>query len=279
MTQSALAVEASKDAGGENFPVGSVLLPKALRPHVARFYRFAREADDIADAPNLPPDDKISRLDAYGETLETGHGAVPAALGLRASLDETGVTQRHALDLLSAFKQDALKNRYADWAELMDYCNRSAAPVGRFLLDLHGEDQAGYAASDALCNALQVINHLQDCGKDFTEMDRVYLPQDWMAQHSAVLADLAAVQLSDAMRSVLDQCLVQTQRLLSLAGPLPKQCTSKRLGAESAVILALAQQLTAALGARDPLAEKVVFSKPKMLRIGIAALARYFLRL
>lgn len=277
MTQSALAVEASKDSAGENFPVGSFLLPKALRPHVARFYAFAREADDIADAPELPPQEKISRLNAYAQTLESGHGPVSAALRLRESLLETGVTQRHALDLISAFQQDAVKNRYASWGELMDYCNRSASPVGRYLLDLHGEDPAGYGASDMLCNALQVINHLQDCGKDYREMDRVYIPQDWIAAHGAETSALASPHLTGQMRAVLNRCIEETHNLLRRAKPLAKACKSKRLGAESAVIFALAEQLTHALETRDPLAERVVFSKPKMARISLGALARYFL--
>lgn len=277
MTKSALAVEASKDAGGENFPVGSFLLPKSLRPHVIRFYDFAREADDIADAPELPPQEKISRLNAYAETLESGHGPVSAALRLRQSLEETGITQRHALDLISAFQQDAVKSRYANWGELMEYCERSASPVGRYLLDLHGEDPAGYGASDMLCNALQVINHLQDCGKDYREMDRVYIPQDWIKAHGAETSALASPHLTGQMRGVLNRCIAETHNLLKRAKTLPKACKSKRLGAESAVIFTLAQKLTIALETRDPLAERVVFSKPKMARISLGALARFYL--
>lgn len=277
MTKSALAVEASKGSGGENFPVGSFLLPKALRPHVMRFYAFAREADDIADSPDLPPQEKISRLNAYAQTLQSGHGPVSTALRLRQSLEETQVTQAHALDLISAFQQDAVKSRYANWVELMEYCNRSAAPVGRYLLDLHGEDPAGYGASDMLCNALQVINHLQDCGKDYRDMDRVYIPQDWIAAHGAQTSALASPHLTGQMRAVLNRCIEETRNLLVRARPLPKTCKSKRLGAESAIILALAKKLTQALAARDPLAERVEFSKPKMARIGLGAAARYYL--
>ncbi|MEM7569543.1 MAG: squalene synthase HpnC [Pseudomonadota bacterium] len=277
MTKSALAVDASKDSGGENFPVGSFLLPKVLRPHVMRFYAFAREADDIADAPHLPPQEKISRLNAYAETLQSGHGPVSTALRLRQSLDECGVTQQHALDLISAFQQDAVKQRYANWGELMDYCNRSASPVGRYLLDLHGEDPAGYPASDMLCNALQVINHLQDCGKDYREMDRVYLPLDWISGHGAQVENLASPHLTGQMRAVLNRCLEETRGLLVRARPLLPQCKSKRLGAESAVILALAERLVEALANQDPLAQRVVFSKPRMALIAVGALARYAL--
>ncbi len=277
MKQSALAVDPSKDATGENFPVGSFLLPAALRPHVARFYAFAREADDIADAHHLPPQEKISRLNAYAETLQTGNGPVSTAVRLKLSLDETGVTPRHALDLISAFQQDAVKQRYANWGELMDYCNRSASPVGRYLLDLHGEDPSGYAASDMLCNALQVINHLQDCGKDYREMDRVYLPMDWISGHGTQVEALASPHLTGQMRAVLNRCLDETRSLLLRAKPLPKQCKSKRLGAESAVILTLAERLVDALSSDDPLARRVVFSKPRMALISLGALFRFAL--
>ncbi|MEM6467341.1 MAG: squalene/phytoene synthase family protein, partial [Pseudomonadota bacterium] len=152
-----------KSAETENFPVGSFLLPAPLRPHVMAFYGFARAIDDVADAGDLEPDEKIRRLQGFGAALE-GQNDDPAydkAIRLRASLLETDVPTRHGLDLISAFEQDAVKGRYGSWDELMDYCDRSASPVGRYLLDLHGEDPAGYPASDALCNALQVINHLQ----------------------------------------------------------------------------------------------------------------------
>lgn len=173
-----------KDAAYENFPVGSWLLPAALRPHVARFYAYARAIDDIADSPDLSPDEKVARLDGFARALngEEDDPAYAKAHAMRQCLDATGITRRHCLDLVSAFKQDAVKGRYASWSELVDYCDRSAAPVGRFLLDLHGGSREGYAASDALCNALQVINHLQDCQDDYRKLDRVYLPLDWMRE-------------------------------------------------------------------------------------------------
>ena len=129
-----------KDRGDENFPVGSALISARLRPHVHAFYAFARNADDIADSPDLAPEDKVRRLDAMQAVLlgEAADGS-PSATQLRASLAECGVTPRHATDLLVAFRQDAVKNRYANWDELLDYCRVSAMPVGRHVLDLHGE--------------------------------------------------------------------------------------------------------------------------------------------
>src|SRR4051812_40149661 len=128
-----------KGAGDENFPVGSWLLPRPLRPHVAAYYAFARAIDDIADNPDLDAGDKTRRLDAFGAAL-AGGSADPhyaKAEALRLTLAATGISARHGLDLISAFKQDAIKRRYADWNELIDYCLRSASPVGRFLCDLH----------------------------------------------------------------------------------------------------------------------------------------------
>ena len=157
MTTSAVETPSGKTAADENFPVGSWLLPARLRPHVARFYRFARAVDDIADNPELTPEDKIARLDRFAHALGMRGDEYPAletARHLRESLEETGVPARHALDLIAAFKQDAVKDRYHNWDDLMGYCALSANPVGRYLLDLHGENPAGYAASDALCSSL-----------------------------------------------------------------------------------------------------------------------------
>ena len=159
-----------KDVAYENFPVGSWLLPRSLRPYIATFYRYARAIDDIADSPSLSANEKLRRLDGFAHAVKGGEcheRGYEKAHAMRNVLLETGIDTRHCLDLVSAFKQDAVKLRYRSWEELIDYCNRSAAPVGRFLLDLHGGSRSGYEASDALCNALQVINHLQDCQDDY----------------------------------------------------------------------------------------------------------------
>src|SRR5438445_736787 len=163
--------------GDEHFPVGSWLIRRDLRVHVHAFYRFARNADDIADNPALNPEDKVRRLDRMATILEGAPGTdSPAASAMRASLAETGVTAQHCHDVLHAFRLDATKLRYRDWDDLMEYCRYSAAPVGRQLLDLHGESRDTWPVSDALCAALQVLNHLQDCADDYRNLDRVYLP-------------------------------------------------------------------------------------------------------
>jgi squalene synthase HpnC len=261
-----------KGAADENFPVGSFLLPPKLRPHVAVFYAYARAIDDIADDPDLAPDDKVARLSGMaaaiqGETQDEGYAK---AVRMRASLIETGITEKHCLDLISAFQQDAVKGRYANWAELMDYCDRSAAPVGRYLLDLHGEDPSDYRYSDALCNALQVINHLQDCQADFRRLDRVYLPLDWLGEKNGAVDDLDRPRASGAIRHTIDRCLEGCEDLMAEAKLLPAHLTSRRLAAESAVIVKIALRLMNELARRDPIAERVELTRPQFVICGVA---------
>jgi squalene synthase HpnC len=260
------AVEApsGKDAAYENFPVGSWLLPAALRPHIAVFYAFARAIDDIADSPTLPPQEKLDRLGLFEAALLSGapdHAGLDKARRMRASLDATGTTPQHCLDLIAAFKQDAVKGRYKDWDDLLGYCILSAAPVGRYLLDLHGGSRHGYPASDALCMALQVINHLQDCKDDYRTLDRVYIPGDWLAETGLDVDVLAAPAAPPALRRVLDRTLDATERLLRDADPLPAGLRSRRLAMESAAIISIASKLIAKLRREDPLARRVVLSK------------------
>lgn len=260
----ALETPSGKGAGDENFPVGSFLLPRALRPHVATFYAFARAIDDIADNPALAPDDKIARLEAFADALtgaRTGPG-LEKAVALRESLRATAVSARHGLDLISAFKQDAVQNRYESWAELIDYCNRSAAPVGRYLLDLHGEDPADHPPSDALCNALQIINHLQDCADDFRTLDRVYLPGAFLRDAGISVDALGEAQAGPGLRRVLDRCLDGVAPLLEAAGGLAPRLKSRRLAVEAGAILALARRIAQRLRRQDPLATRVSLSKP-----------------
>ena len=279
MTALSAGVEtpSSKGAGDENFPVGSLLIARRLRPHVAAYYAFARAIDDIADNPRLEPSDKLKRLDAMdaalcGKTPEHDP-AFAKAHRLRASLLETRVDFAHARDLVSAFRQDAVKGRYASWDELLDYCNRSASPVGRFLLELHGESRKGFTYSDALCNALQVINHLQDCAQDYLNLDRVYLPGDWLAEAGETVEALSRDQTSLGLRHVIDRCLDHTRKLLEDADRLPAALKSRRLAMESAVIVEIAWRLTDELSRRDPVAERVELTKPQFLWCGLRGAA------
>lgn len=267
-----LETPTGKGAGNENFPVGSFLLPRRLRPHVATFYVLARATDDIADNPDLTAEEKLRRLDMFDEAVRGERFHDPAlnkAYHMRRSLAQTGVTERHVCDLIAAFKQDATKLRYRDWDDLMGYCNLSAAPVGRYLLDLHGEDPSGYEFSDPLCNALQVLNHLQDCKDDYLALDRVYLPGDWMAAESVTVKDLDATAAVPGMRAVIARSLDGVEALMARAHLLPGKLKSRRLAMESAVIVRLADRLTMLLRAGDPIAGRVALAKPDFISCGV----------
>jgi farnesyl-diphosphate farnesyltransferase len=184
----------------------------------------------------------------------------PAAAAMRASLAATGVTAQHCQDVLRAFRQDAAKLRYRDWDDLMDYCRYSAAPVGRQLLDLHGEGRHTWPASDALCNALQVLNHLQDCTADYRNLDRVYIPLSDLTAEGCTVAALTAGSASPGLRRVLDRLLDNTEALIATARSLPPAVASRGLRWESAVIVALAGRLARRLRRGDPLAGRVALS-------------------
>jgi len=251
---------------GENFPVGSWLIRRDLRVHVHAFYRFARNADDIADNPALASEDKIRRLDHMAAVLDGAPGdGAPAAAAMRQSLIATGVSPQHCHDVLRAFRQDAEQRRYRDWAELMAYCRYSAAPVGRQLLDLHKESRAIWPASDALCRALQVLNHLQDCGEDYRRLDRVYLPLADLAAAGIGVEALAQPAASPQLRRVLDILLDRTDLLVATARGLPRGVAARGLHRECAVIVELAVRLTARLRRGDPLARRVGLGKVDFL--------------
>jgi squalene synthase HpnC len=258
----ALETPSGKGRTDENFPVGSFLIRKDLRAHVHAFYRFARTADDIADNPLLSADDKLRRLDRMAAILDGAPGDdSPAASAMRASLAETDTTAQHCHDVLRAFRLDATKLRYRDWDDLMEYCRYSASPVGRQLLDLHGENRDTWPASDALCSALQVLNHLQDCAEDYRNLDRVYLPLDLMSEARIGVEALTAPTAGPGLRQVLDRLLESTDRLIVAAAALPGGIRARGLRWESATIVDLARRLSRRLRHGDPLARRVALGK------------------
>ena len=253
-----LETPSGKWRDAENFPVGSFLIRRDLRPHVHAFYRFARNADDIADNAALPAEEKIKRLDRMAAILDGAAGRdSPASTAMRESLRETGVTAQHCHDVLRAFRLDAVKLRYRDWDDLMDYCRYSASPVGRQLLDLHRESCGVWERSDALCSALQVLNHLQDCADDYRRLDRVYLPLQELAAAGSGVEALAAGAASPALRRVIDGLLDRTEALIDTARGLPPHVASVGLRWESAVIVELATRLLRRLRGGDPVAMRV----------------------
>ncbi|TFL16301.1 squalene synthase HpnC [Jannaschia formosa] len=278
-TAASRAEEAKFDAAArdENFPVASRLLAPALRGRVMAFYRFARAADDAADDPRASPEARQARLDVLEGGLRGARGD-GAGAALRRALAEgraprDAAALREAAGLMPAFRRDAAGGTAcADWDDLMGYCRSSAASVGRVLLALHGEGQAARAPSDALCAALQVLNHLQDMGGDHRLLGRRYLPGDWMAEAGARDAELGAPSLSPALARVVARTLDGVDALLAEAAPLPGRIAARGLRGQAAATLWLARRLTARLRRGDPLAARVALSRLDFARAALAGL-------
>ncbi|MBY0582261.1 MAG: squalene synthase HpnC [Sphingomonas sp.] len=275
----AAELASGKGHGDENFPVASFILKPQYRAPIMAFYRFARAADDVADNAAASADEKLALLGAMRATLSGTSDANAEARALRAVLNDRRLSPQHGLDLLTAFERDCTVNRYASWDALIDYCRVSAMPVGRYVLDVHGESRDTWPASDALCAALQVINHTQDCGKDYTGIDRVYIPMDLLDAAGASTDDLAAKAASPALRSVIVDMARRTQGLLAASSVFAAQIHDRRLAVEVAVIQRLAESLTKRLLTRDPLSERVHHNALETLILaGTAGLARMIAR-
>jgi farnesyl-diphosphate farnesyltransferase len=254
----------TKTKNDENFPVASWLIPAALREHVHIFYLCVRAADDVADSPDLSEEEKSTLLNRMDAALQ-GNGPIDDITQHAAnhvhSAQQTGVSVEHARDLLQAFKMDVTKSRYRNWSALINYCLYSAAPVGRYLVDLHGCDDSPKKATDALCIALQILNHLQDCKDDYLEIDRVYIPEDMLRAENIDVTALNADRASPELRAVLDAVLDRTDELLHLARTGPRQISHRGLRLETAVIIAIAEKLSKKLRHNDPIAGRVELSK------------------
>lgn len=266
-----------KTARDENFPVASRLIARRRRPIILAFYRFVRAADDVADSPRLSADEKLALLDHLADAL-CGCAHDPEAERLRLALRTQGIAPKHALDLLDAFRLDAVKNRYANLDELMDYCRLSAMPVGRFVLDAHGESRSLWPASDAICAALQVINHLQDCGEDYRKLDRVYLPQSILDAHGATVEMLGGPRASPQLLRAIAELARYAAALIERGGELVPRIADVRLSLEIAAIHALARELAGRLQHRDPLSEPVHLSKFEFATVGGLAVVRTLIR-
>jgi len=265
----------TKDEHGENFPVASWVVAARHRPAILAFYKFVRAADDVADHPTLSEAEKFRLLDQLEAALLGKHDTdAPAGIQLRRGLEERGLPPRHALDLLTAFRMDVTKRRYRDWDDLIHYCSYSAMPVGRFVLDVHGESPATWPANDALCAALQVINHLQDCRADYQNLDRVYIPLDAMQRAGTGVEALAAEKSTPELRRCIRDVAGCTELLVREAEPFSAQINDLRLALEVSVIQGVARTLTCTLQERDPLSERVHLSKWEYARLGLMAVTR-----
>ena len=258
----------------ENFPVASWLIAPRHRGIILAFYNFVRTADDIADHATLQPPEKLALLDRLEAGLLGANTDDAVAVRLRAALAERNLSPRHAQDLIAAFKLDVTKLRYRDWDDLLSYCALSAMPVGRFVCDVHGESQAVWPANDALCAALQIINHLQDCQDDYRNLDRVYIPQDALAATGTSVEALGAERASPALLDCLHQLAARTERLLGESDGFAVSIADRRLALEVAVINTLAHRLTAMLRTRDPLSEQVHLSVPAAAGLTLVGIVR-----
>jgi squalene synthase HpnC len=252
--------------------VASRLIHPRHRAPILAFYEFVRTADDIADHATLAAAEKLALLDRLEATLLGSRDDDPVGVALRSQLELRQLSPRHAQDLLAAFRMDVTKLRYSDWNDLIGYCTYSAMPVGRFVLDVHGESRATWPANDALCAALQIINHLQDCGKDYRDLDRVYIPLDALAGAGAIVNELGAERASPALLGAVRKLARRTGDLLRESAPFSASIEDTRLALEVAVIQTYAERLVALLDGRDPLSERVHLGKAGVAGYGVLGL-------
>jgi hydroxysqualene synthase len=246
----------------ENFPVASFLIHPRHRGVILAFYNFVRTADDIADHATLQPPEKIALLDRLEAGLLGANADDPVAVRLRTALAERNLAPKHAQDLVAAFKLDVTKLRYKDWDDLIAYCSLSAMPVGRFVCDVHGESRSVWPANDALCAALQIINHLQDCKEDYQNLDRVYVPQDALAASGVTVEAIGAPRATPQLLDCLHRLAERTERLLGDSDDFAASINDMRLALEVSVINTLAHRLTHILMTHDPLSERVHLRAP-----------------
>jgi len=260
-------LQSGKGHNDENFPVASFLIAPRYRAPVMAFYKFVRAADDVSDNPSAVPQEKLDLLEQMRLSLVGESDAVPEGVALRTILAERRLSPAHALDLLEAFRRDCTKLRYRDWDDLIDYCRYSAMPVGRFVLDVHGESRALWPANDALCAGLQVINHLQDCAKDYRDLDRVYIPEPMLAAAGIGVEALGEDKANPALAGVVAALARKNAQLLETSRPFARGIRDGRLALEVDLIQTLADDLNTMLMNRDPLSQPVHHSKTDVLAL------------
>ena len=258
----------------ENFPVASLMVPAALRPAVGAIYRFARNADDFADEGPLSPKARLAALDGYERALDAIEAGNPPAEPpfpeLAAAVRRHGLPLQLFRDLLSAFRQDVVTTRYETFERVLDYCRRSANPVGRLMLTLYGADTpANGCWSDAICTALQLINFWQDVAADW-QKGRVYLPGEDLARFGVTEAHIADARCDDAWRALMNFQSSRARALLESGRPLTR-ALPWRLRLEISGVLAGGHRILDGIDA----AEGDVFRRrPKLSRTDWALVAR-----
>ncbi len=264
----------------ENFPVASWLVPGGARDAIVALYSFARHVDDIADDGALPADYRLKKLQRVEDILTGKYRGSPKEwpqwlMNYFQLLAQGKMARRHGLALLKAFKQDVTMSRYETLEELLDYCQHSAAPVGRAVLELCGEHYANIAASDALCIALQLINHIQDISEDWQERQRIYLPSEiGGAGEEAVIQSVKDGASSDAVHDTCQKLLDEVERQLVLSADLPESLQSMRLRMEIVTVMNVAMQLLVKLRKYDPIATSVALTKSEKKSALLSAIFR-----
>lgn len=247
----------------ENFPVASLLLPRHLRKHIAAIYTFARLADDLADEGNQPPDIRLNALKTMDSALrqcaqgETSND--PVYLALANTIQHYNLPVELFSELISAFGQDVMKHRYIDFNDLLDYCRRSANPVGRLMLYLHGKtDDQSMQQSDDICTALQLINFYQDLHQDYHEMQRIYIPQKDMAAYGVTEQHFIELINDDAMHHLMQLQYQRASQLLTRGAVLGKRLHG-RFGLEIRLIIAGGERILHKLKTQEN-----KFSRPRL---------------
>lgn len=264
----------------ENFPVASWILPARYREPVRLIYAFARQADDFADEGEIEPAQRLASLNQFSEQLDRIENQQPPTIDLFGPLGETIRAHRLPIrlfrDLLSAFAQDVHKHRYADFGEVMDYCRRSANPIGRLLLHLYGEtDTRNLAMADGICSSLQLINFLQDVAVDYAK-GRIYLSQDDMARYGITEAQIARGDAGGMWGLFMHAQIERARKMLQAGAPLGR-ALSGRLGMELRMIVVGGERILKKLHERNgdvfanrPLLERadwlVMFARALLVR-------------
>ncbi|RDH84563.1 MAG: squalene synthase HpnC [endosymbiont of Galathealinum brachiosum] len=248
----------------ENFPVASWVLPKRMRLPTAAIYAFARRADDFADEGGLTDEERLNELDKLAQQVEDlfedKPGDDPVFIALADCVKNFSLPKELFLDLINAFKQDVTTNRYADFGELMQYCRRSANPVGRLMLHLYGlTDRKSLGQSDAICTSLQLINFYQDMAQDYNELGRIYIPQDEI-RASFVNDTYFKNSLTDGpMILLMRKQYERAHKLLQGGAPLGKTLKG-RFGFEIRLIIAAGSNILLKLDKQTD----DVFSRPRL---------------
>ena len=264
-----LQLVSSKTKNDENFPVSSFLISKKNGRHIINLYNFARVSDDIADSRKLKEIDKKTILVLFDNILKKKNNSDFKFINnLIYTLQKKKISTKNPRKLLKAFILDTKKIRYKNWNELLNYCNHSASPVGRFVVDLHLKNKLSkskltkiYSSTDSLCNCLQILNHLQDLKEDYINLNRVYLPKIFFEKEKITVECLQGNKSPLGLRKIINMCLDNIDKYLLNAEKNLYLISDKRLLKETFVIYFIAKKLSTKLRKEDPLKKKVKLSR------------------